>query len=212
MTFFPLPGPISVLLYVIGTVMIVYVVPYYTYKLFPLNGFLILLAALVLALIATWKFYEQKLMLEVVPAVLDVRSVTYRNEESWGFGPGGNEAGIRFYPLSEDVSRKVRVDGVKFLSQQPPNIEENSQAQRVQYKNWGETPIRGKHWETNPENGLLNVIEYICVYGFCIDIPSDHLKQVNEIISRPGSFYTYSHNGIIVVCPERKLVLYFYNG
>ena len=59
---------------------------------------------------------------------------------------------------------------------------------------------------------LLNVTDYICAYGFCIDIPSDRLRQANEIVSKPGSFYARGRIGVIVVSPAQKLVLYFYNG
>ena len=66
--------------------------------------------------------------------------------------------------------------------------------------------------ETRREHGLLNVVDYICAYGFCIDIPPDRLRQANEIVSKPGSFYARGRIGTIVVSPKQKLVLYFYNG
>ena len=56
------------------------------------------------------------------------------------------------------------------------------------------------------------MIDYICAYGFCIDIPPDRLWQANAIVSTPGSYYALGRIGTIVVSPKEKLVLYFYNG
>lgn len=180
-------------------------------KLGP-RRFLLVLASLILVLVSTWKHYEQEFALQVVPDALQVRSIIYANEESWGFGPGGNEAGILFYPLSDEVSSRIGSGGVNYLQQLPPNKDQPSRDWRGRYEQWSETPIQGDHWKTNESTGLLNVIDYICAYGFCIDIPPDRLRQANEIVSRPGSFYARGRIGTIVVSPKQKLVLYFYNG
>jgi hypothetical protein len=184
----------------------------YAYKKLRLKWFLLLVVSLLLVPTAMWKFYERKFSLEVIPDALEVRTVSYRNEESWGFGPGGNEAGILFYPLSEDVSRKVGKAGIEYLEQLPPNEDQQSRDLRGIYDHWSETPIRGDVWKIDPGTGLLNVTDYICNYGYCLDIPSDLLRQANEIVSKPGSFYARGRVGIIVVSPEQKLVLYFYDG
>lgn len=197
--------PIFALLVIVGALI-------YAYRKLRLRWFLVLVAALFLAPVVIWKSYERQLILEAVPQALGVRTVSYRLEESWGFGPGGNEAGIRFYPLSEDIARAVGKGGVKYLDQLPPNSDQESRDWRGQYGRWNETPIRGDHWQINTNTGLLNVIDYICTYGFCIDIPQERLKQANEIVSKPGNFYAYSRNGIIVVSPDQRLILYFYNG
>ncbi len=205
MTYFILLIPIVVLLAMLGALI-------YAYRKLRFKRFLLLVASLALVPTATWKFYERKFNLEVIPDALEVRTVSYRNEESWGFGPGGNEAGILIYPLPEDVSRKALRGGIKYFENLPPNQDQQSRNWRGRYELWSETPIREDRWEINPGTGLLNVTDYICAYGFCIHIPPDRLKQVNEIISRPGSFYARGRIGIIVVSPEQKLVLYFYNG
>jgi hypothetical protein len=174
--------------------------------------FLVLVAALVLVPAGMWKFYERLFILEVVPQALGVQNVSYRLEESWGFGPGGNEAGIRFYSLPEDIALAVGSGGIKYLDRLPPNSDQARRGWRGRYEQWSETPIRGDHWKLNPATGLLDVTDYICVYGFCIDIPPERLAQANEIVSKSGSFYARGRIGIIVVSPEQRLVLYFYNG
>ncbi len=180
-------------------------------KLRPTH-FLLLLAVLLAAPVAAWKYYERGFMLQAVPDALHVRSVLYTLEESWGFGPGGNEAGIRFYPLSAEIASRVQSSGVKYLNHLPPNKDQASRDWRGRYEDWHETPIQGDYWKIDASTGLLNVIDYICAYGFCIDIPPDRLRQANEIVSKPGSFYARGRIGTIVVSPKQKLVLYFYNG
>jgi hypothetical protein len=184
----------------------------YAYKKLRFKRFLVLVASLFLVPVSVWKYYERQFILEAVPQALGVRSVSYQLEDSWGFGPGGNEAGILFYPLPEDIARAVGKGGIKYLDQLPPNTDQKRRDWRGRYEQWSETPIGGDHWNRNPATGLLDVTDYICAYGFCIDIPSDRLKQANEMVSKPGSFYAHGRIGIIVVNPEQRLVLYFYNG
>ncbi len=184
----------------------------FAYQALGPRFFLIVSASLLLASTAAWKHYERQFVLQAVPDALQVQSVTYANEESWGFGPGGNEAGIRFYPLSDAIASRIGKAGFNYLQQLPPNKDQTSRDWRGRYEQWSETPIQGDHWKTNENTGLLNVIDYICAYGFCIDIPPDRLRQANEIVNKPGSFYARGRIGIIVVSPKQKLVLYFYNG
>lgn len=205
MIYLVLLSPILVLLAIAG-------VTVFAYKMLGPKRFLLLLASLLLIVVATWKHYEQEFALQAVPDAFQVRSIIYANEESWGFGPGGNEAGIRFYPLSDEVASRTRRGGVSYLDHLPPNKDQASRSWRGSYTQWSETPIRGDHWKFDANTGLLNVIDYICAYGFCIDIPPDRLRQANDIVSKPGSFYARGRVGTIVVSPKQKLVLYFYNG
>jgi hypothetical protein len=200
------PGLIlSILLVAIGALAV-------AYRKLRLRWFLSLVASLVLVPTAAWKYQERQWVLQRVPDALDVHDIAYRNEESWGFGPGGNEAGIVFYALPEDVARQVKEGGVGYLETLPPNADQQRRDWRGRYDGWAETPITGDRFKVNPDTGLLNVAEYICAYGFCIDIPRDRLQQANEIASRPGSFYAQGRVGIIVVSPGARSVIYFCNG
>lgn len=197
--------PLLVLLAAIGALI-------FAYKKLRAKRFLALLAVLVLTPYGAWKFYQRQFMLSVVPQALKVQSIAYRLEESWGFGPGGNEAGIRFYPLPADIATAIAAQGIAYLNHLPANTDQASREWRGIYEQWHETPILGDHWRVNAATGRLNITDYICAYGFCIDIAPERLQQANEIISKPGSFYARSRSGMIVVCPAQRLVLFFYNG
>lgn len=157
-----------------------------------------------------WKY---KQLLDAVPYSLQVEKVTYSKEESWGFGPGGNETGIRLFELPNEISQKINAAGLKFFSENTKQNNLDNRGQRASYSNWAVTPIKSDvHWKPDKKSGLFRVMDYFCTYGFCIDIEPEVEKQVNEIVNTPGCYYSYGRIGLIVVCPGRNLVAYLYNG
>jgi hypothetical protein len=187
---------------------------FYAFKKLPRLYSLLLLVALIVGPFMAFKSYERSFMLSVVPDALHVTSISYSKEESWGFGPGGNEAGIRIYPLSNQVADEISQKGIEFFNNLPPNKDQDSRRWRGNYSEWSQTPISadGKRWKSKKETGSLNIYDYICAYGFCIEIDDAMLKQATEIINSKGSYYAYGRIGLIVVSPSKKLVLYMYNG
>ncbi|MDR2081113.1 MAG: hypothetical protein LBP54_04420 [Campylobacteraceae bacterium] len=177
---------------------------FYAYKKLPLHYFLLLLVALVAVPCAVFKSYERNFMLSVIPDALHVNSVSYSKEESWGFGPGGNEAGIRVYPLPQHIADKISQQGIEFFNTLPPNQNQKSRGWRGKYSKWSQTPIKA--------DGKMDIYDYICRYGFCIEIDGSVVEQATEIVNSEGNYYAYGRVGLIVVSPSKKLVLYMYNG
>lgn len=174
---------------------------------------LFLLAPILVVPFAACKVYERNFMLSVVPDALHVASVSYSQEESWGFGPGGNEAGIRVYPLPEKVADEIRQRGIEFFHHLPPNQHQQSREWRGIYETWSETPIApGQRWSANGTTGTFLIHDYICAYGFCIDIKPEVVEEANAIVNSEGSYYAYGRIGLIVVSPKKKRVVYMYNG
>jgi hypothetical protein len=182
------------------------------YRKLPAWAFFLLVGALVFAPVAAYKSYERRFYLDHVPDALGVRTITYELQESWGFGPGGNEAGILVYPLSDEVARQVEQGGVQFLQSLPPNADQADRRWQGAYETWLETPAANPQWKPDAKTGRLNVMDYICIYGFCIDVEPGVVNEANEIVNSPGSYYAQARIGIIVVSPKKKKVLYFYNG
>ena len=182
-------------------------------KKFLVPIFLLLFLALMAGAFVVFKSYEREFRLSFVPDALHVRSVAYTEEESWGFGPGGNEAGIRVYPLPEQIANEVSRRRIEFFNNLPPNQTQQGRRWRGVYQAWSETPIMpSERWKPNEETRNLDIYDYICAYGFCIDIDPAVVNEANAIINSPGSYYAYGRIGLIVVSPSRKLVLYLYNG
>lgn len=185
----------------------------FAYKKLSAKHFLILIALIAGAPYLTYKLYERAFMLEVVPDAFGVTSISYSKEESWGFGPGGNEAGILIFPLPESVSHRIKDHGMDFFKNMPPNKDQQNRSWQGQYSDWEETPIKpGRNWGESKTVGNLDIYDYICAYGFCIEIEPSIIEEANSVINSPGSFYAYGRIGMIVVSPQKNLVMYFYNG
>jgi hypothetical protein len=184
----------------------------YAYTNLSTKNFLSLLALLIVIPLAAFKTYERNFMLSVVPEALQVNSIVYSKEESWGFGPGGNEAGIRTYPLKGEIANLISIQGIEFFNSMPANQKQANRDWRGRYGDWAETPISSISWKNKEETGSLDIYDYICAYGFCIDIDDAVVKEATQIMNSKGSYYAYGRIGLIVVSPSRKLVLYMYNG
>lgn len=185
---------------------------FFAYKKLPRSYFLLLIFALIAAPFAAFKSYERSFMLSVVPDALRVTSISYSQEESWGFGPGGNEAGIRVYPLPSEIANEISQRGGVFFNKLPPNQNQQNREWRGRYEQWLQTPISANdRWKPNEETGRLDIFDYICGYG-CINIDDTVVKQATEIVNSKGNYYAFGRIGLIVVSPSMKLVMYMYNG
>lgn len=202
------------------------------YKKYPRPYFFLLLFVVVTTPVALFKIHEhrvdvhnQQRMLSFIPDALQIEQIHCSKEQSWDagwatFGGGGNEAGIIVYPLSESVSNEILKQGIEFFDNMPHNYKNfTNRDWRGKYRNWSETPITPDHYhvwkkakEVGRDTGSLNIYDYICLYGFCIDIEPGIVAEANAIINSPGSYYAYGRIGLIVVSPIKKRVFYMYNG
>ena len=83
---------------------------------------------------------------------------------------------------------------------------------RGRYQPWHETPAKeSDSWKRNGKTGL-EIYDYICRYGFCIEIDDETVALANVIINSEGSYYAYGRIGLIVVNPAKKVVIYMFNG
>ncbi|MES2038315.1 MAG: hypothetical protein V4495_10775 [Pseudomonadota bacterium] len=184
----------------------------YAYKKLPRRYFVLLTVTVIGGPYLAFKLYERQFMLEAVPDALDVSSITYSKEESWGFGPGGNEAGIRLYPMPENISQDIKKRGVEFFRDMPANKNQQGRSSRGRYEDWAVTPIQPTdRWGTNKESGRMDICDQICGDAFGVDVKPAVQEVVNAIINSPGSYYAYGRTGLIIVSPEKNLVIYFYS-
>ncbi|MFZ6873751.1 hypothetical protein ACO0LF_16955 [Undibacterium sp. Di27W] len=185
----------------------------YLYKKLSRRTFILLAVTVTGVPYLAYKLYERQFMLEAVPDALGVTSIAYQNEQSWGLGPGGNESGIHLYPLPAETNQFILTRGPEFFTNMPANQNQQSRGRRGSYDNWKMTPIAAdESWEMNKVSGRMEIEDYICRYGFCLSIKRWVLSEANAMINRPGNFYAYGRTGLIVVSPERHLVMYVYNG
>ncbi|KQQ53600.1 hypothetical protein ASF84_17445 [Pseudomonas sp. Leaf127] len=157
--------------------------------------------------------HEKVFRLSFVPDALGVTAVTYFSEESWGFGPGGNESGIRVYPLPPTTAIRAGA-GLSFFKKLPANPPDPSRHWRGSYQNWQETPVSRteKRWPSEGKNQPMKTYDYLCNYGFCTDVDPSVISEVDAIINAPGSYYAFGRIGVIIVSPSKRLVVYLFNG
>jgi hypothetical protein len=183
----------------------------YSYKKLSLLKFLLLLALIIGTPLIAFKVYERNSILSFVPDALKVTSISYSEEAAEGFGPGANEAGIITYQMPERISKEIESRGIEFFRNLPPNKHLEDRDWRGRYDDWRETPIKAEgHWKQSEKS--LNIYDYICAYGVCIDIKPEILAQASLIVNSKGSYYAYGRIGLIIVSPKNNLVLYLYTG
>ncbi|WP_246728497.1 hypothetical protein [Microvirga terricola] len=162
--------------------------------------------------------YEHQLLLARVPAPLEVASVEYQLEESWGVGfmPGDNETGFVVYRLTNASAEWARNQGSRLGDMLPGGA-----------SRWHPTPVKNAHdngwhpYDHDPqmmsaqraEQHLPTIAEYLEKYGFTIPIESGRDSEADQSIQSEGSFYSYGRGGsVTIVDPIRGKVYFAYAG
>lgn len=171
-----------------------------------------------------WKAFLYQNHLRFVPEDMGVLWVRYVAEESWGFGPGGNETGIIVYDMPDKVREVLIEQGISWLNALPPNSWSGWQGR---YRNWKSTPVPATEFWTNPEdcppensdryllnypNGCPSISGYMGKYGFNISFDGEVEKLVNQAVFSIGAYYAYGRIGMLIVIPEQSRIVYVYNG
>jgi len=171
--------------------------------------YLLIWFGFILIIYLQYKSWEEQRYLDIVPYGLNVSKVIYVSEESWGDGPGGNETGVIVYQLSDQVANEIQKVGVAIFSKNTGGFSD--------FRNWKQTPIYT--WEEaisreEPElsHRLNKIAHYLNSYGFPISIDLQIESEIDNAITKAGSYYAYSRTGIIIVLPINKKVVYAYAG
>lgn len=169
--------------------------------------FALLSLACGLAAWAGFKAFERSWRLSHVPDAMGVTKVIYAQERSWGWGPGGNGTGIITYKLPDEIT----TPRLAYFQHLPDNADGRRQGD---YSDWQETPITQERrgWPGSAGGNRLKTEDFLCQYGFCLEVDPAVLKQVDNIINTPGGFYARGRSGLIIVSPAWRLVVYLYAG
>jgi hypothetical protein len=165
------------------------------------------------------KVYERKALLARVPKPLQVASVEYRLEESWGLGfmPGDNETGFVVYRLTDASSEWARRQGPSLGKMLPGGA-----------ANWRPTPVDDigdqKLWHPydddpqmmshgRPKQHPPTIFEYLEKYGFTIPIEEGRDDEADRAIQAEGSFYSYGKGlSVTIIDPIHGKVYFAYAG
>jgi hypothetical protein len=168
----------------------------------------LLTAALVLGLL--WPLYA--LVSVVLPAPLPREfgrlPVVYSSQETFGFGPGGNETMIVVHRLPADLAASVAAGGVAYLSGLDTSAHPVS--------GWAETPVvLDERWRPD-EGSLVDPHDPPGIGGFLFrngwPIPLDKTVEadVNAALFAPGSYIGYGRGSLMLVSPARGIVVFAY--
>lgn len=162
-----------------------------------------------------YQLYIRDHHLSFVPEAMNVSNVLYVSEQSWGFGPGGNETGLLVFEIPTSVAEELKDRGIDYLKGLPANTR---QGWHGRYTDWHETPLivdddwgsasyEGQRYWTSPGIG-----DYLNKYGFPVPLDGEWEHLANRALSTPGNFYAYGRIGLIIIVPDELRVIYAYNG
>lgn len=163
--------------------------------------------------------WEASYRREVIPYGMPVSKVRYAKEASWGFGPGGNEAGVIVFELPDAVALEIQRSGIAYFTSLPKRRSRPGEWRGI-YELWSETPVPpSENWGPLPTRGAQSssgfvpmLSDYLDRYGFGIPIDGDVHKQIDDAIQSPGSYFAYGRIGMLIVAPRERSVFYVYNG
>lgn len=143
-----------------------------------------------------------------------------------GFGPGGHDAVLAFFHLSEEVASLVSLEGEVWLE----NAEDSVEFRRsVQVGEWIPTPLTGDVFAwTNASNcdsdvsdwwlashtghSCPGIAAYLRGYGFLDELDVSKTELVDKILRSEGAFISKRRVGYLIVAPDRNLVIFAHAG
>lgn len=106
--------------------------------------------------------------------------------------------GTAIYKLSEETYNNIQAKGLSYLNSdlQPRKNSKNH------YQEWRETPrpdwTREENWSFELQCGG--------------NLPPDLYSSILESAKSTGSYYTIKHEAVLMVLPEKRLVVFSHNG
>jgi hypothetical protein len=150
----------------------------------------------------------------MAPAGLGVSQVVYAREESWGFGPGGNETGVIMFELPVDVARNIERQGITSLDQyvSAQVIVRRGSSSRIRAR-WKATPVpvEGSDDDTN-STLTYDIGKYLNRYGFGLLIDKEVARNINDALSSQGNFVDDDGRRLIIVMPKAAKLVFAYRG
>jgi hypothetical protein len=167
-----------------------------------------------IAAFVTYAVVERNHHLSFLPNRLHVTNIVYKNEASWGFGPGGNETRIIAYELPDAVAREIQLSGTRFFHGTQQNcVGAPDYDWQGCYDKWHHTPVL-LDGSDDHANGTTShrISDFLNRYGFGIGVDSKVGQEIDNALSTEGSYVAYGRIGILIVIPDKRRVVYAYNG
>lgn len=165
-----------------------------------------------------YKSFEEQFHLNLVPDGLNVTTIIDANDQGLGLGPGDNEVGLIAYELPDNVSAEIKKIGISYLTNMPPNKGEGRKW-HGEYSGWVQTPLlstpnlenKAQEKEIISTISTLKISNYLAELSL-VDIKIDPLieNQIDNSLSKPGSYAGFGRMGMIIIAQDIKRVFYAY--
>lgn len=185
---------------------------------FPIHT-LITISTLGLLLFMGYKSSTNEFYLNFVPYEMNVKKILYLEDESWGFGPGGNETGLVEFELPNDVAEEIIKGKMDYFNKLDNNPLQGS---NDCYGKWYQTPIplsdvwEGPRYGQNEPLSTIaspSIANYLDRYGFSIHVDPQIATTIDNEISKIDSYYEYCPGGgVLIVMPKIRKVVFAYAG
>lgn len=170
----------------------------------------VILTAFTASIVVAWfNLSEKSRHLRMVPTGLAVSRVVYAREESWGFGPGGNETGVIMFELPLDVAHNIQQQGITFLDQyvSAQVVVRRGSSSQVPL-NWKATPVHVEGADDDGNSTLTyDIGKYLNRHGFGLLIDKDVARSINDALYNYGNFVDDDGHRLVIIMPkDGKLV------
>jgi hypothetical protein len=157
-----------------------------------------------------WAIADRATALMALPENTGGWFVSYANNASFGFGPGGNESGLNVVLLTSAGANRVAKGGAVWL---------NLLGDKANFGEWRETPVpHNDTWLLREGHAVErlqkpSIMALYLRYGFVINIPDRHLTAIDEALNSGNSYYTFDRQGrLILIVPKTKRAYVAYAG
>lgn len=186
------------------------------------TGCLIAVVAVVVAPVVAWQAFIYFGYQGVLPLGVNAPFVTYRKTETYGFGPGGDAAGILVYRMTDATAARVAQGGVAYLNAsaaedgRPLTIDERRRRSRRVYSDWRPTPVDlerfGSGHGEDRCGGRPGIRAYLGNFSFRCKVRRSILDKTDRLLSTPGAFYGSRNreDAIVIVSPKTREVVFAY--
>ena len=181
---------------------------------------------LVITISEIWNALESRYYEGFLPPAYGNASLLRQSSFSAGFGPGGYDAVLAFFSLSNDVALSVVDEGANWLERAETSVDLRRAKQATP---WANTPIDQAvftwaspqscmadygHWQTDVRDGhsCPGVASYFGGYGFNGELTISDTEAVNDVLFSEGAFILKRRVGYLIVAPQRQLVIFMHAG
>ena len=160
-------------------------------------------------MVFSYNDFEKQRRLRLVPKELQISTIIFANEESWGFGPGAAETGLIVYELPDNIATAIQKKGMSYFTkiEQQANNGYGECSWCGIYEPWSQTPIKERD-TLQPKK----ITDFLNNFDGSFSTDSEIDAELNDAISKSGSYFAHGRSSTLIIMPNIKKVAFVYAG